>query len=243
MASATDQTTEFKDHQETMFEDSTSFAIPEEDSSQEVPESLDPSHDSLPDEAPDTVHNQVLFPEATDFEPTPEPPPVQVGSHQGTNPLPRAQFTPAPSASETPVMAGEEFMPRPVAAMPMAPPPPAEEVSPSQPDAQAGPEAGPAAGLAPEAAPEPPAVALSMDDFAALEERVLRAVTLVRREREARLAAEERLMHMESQVLAQAPVLENVQHLQQEVDSLRAERDQVRQRVERLLGQLDALEL
>jgi len=31
--------------------------------------------------------------------------------------------------------------------------------------------------------------------------------------------------------------------LQSEVNALRAERDQVKQRVERLLGQLDALEL
>ncbi len=88
---------------------------------------------------------------------------------------------------------------------------------------------------------EPPVLApLTIDDFAALEERVLRAVNLVRRERQARRAAEERLLLLESEVLANAPALE---HLQQEVDSLHAERDQVRQRVERLLRQLDALEV
>jgi uncharacterized coiled-coil protein SlyX len=92
---------------------------------------------------------------------------------------------------------------------------------------------------APEADAGSPKV-LTADDFSALEERVLKAVSLVRREREARLAAEERLLVLESQMLAQAPTLEQ---LHQEIDALRAEREQVRQRVERLLSQLDALEL
>jgi uncharacterized coiled-coil DUF342 family protein len=34
-----------------------------------------------------------------------------------------------------------------------------------------------------------------------------------------------------------------LEHLQKELNALRAERDQVRQRVERLLEQLDSLEL
>jgi uncharacterized coiled-coil protein SlyX len=247
---STDQTTEFKDHQETMFEDQTSFAIPEEDTSQEVNLDADPTeastHDSLPEEAPDTVHNQVLFPEhASDSQPAaepvpepdpvPEPPPILVGAHQGTNPLPRTQFAPIQVGSEAPVLTDEEIAPPPppVEATPIAlPPPPVEEVAPPQPVAEAEP--------APEAAPQETPAALTIDDFAALEERVLRAVSLVRREREARHAAEERLMHLESQTLAQVPVVEQ---LQQEVDALRAERDQVRQRVERLLSQLDALEL
>lgn len=90
-------------------------------------------------------------------------------------------------------------------------------------------------------APSPePLTVMTIDDFSALEERVLRAVNLVRRERQARLAAEERLLLLESQILSQAPALEQ---LQQEVESLRAEREQVRQRVERLLSQLDVLEL
>ena len=86
--------------------------------------------------------------------------------------------------------------------------------------------------------------ALTVDDFAALEERVFRAVNLVRSERQARVAAEERIAALEArfavEVQAQQPVIER---LQQEVVSLRAEREQVRLRVERLLGQLDALEL
>lgn len=85
-----------------------------------------------------------------------------------------------------------------------------------------------------------PLTALTVDDFAALEDRVLRAVSLVRREREARIAAEERASVLNAQLQAQSPVLER---LQKEIDSLRTERDQVRQRIERLLSQLDALEL
>jgi len=91
---------------------------------------------------------------------------------------------------------------------------------------------------------------LTIGDFAALEERVLRAVNLVRRERQTRLAAEQRAEVLEGRVLAlesQLPLLQAdtavVEQLQQEVETLRTEREQVRQRVERLLGQLDALEL
>ena len=89
---------------------------------------------------------------------------------------------------------------------------------------------------------EPPSV-LTADDFGALEERVLRAVELVRHERQARQAAEQRTAILESQLLALQADTAVVDQLQQEVDSLRVEREQVRQRVERLLGQLDALEL
>lgn len=95
--------------------------------------------------------------------------------------------------------------------------------------------------------------ALSVDDFAGLEERVLKAVTLVRSERQSRItaearavAAESQLHQLEAQLQSQAPALERLaqlDQLQQENASLRTEREQVRQRVERLLGQLDALEL
>ncbi len=91
-----------------------------------------------------------------------------------------------------------------------------------------------------EAAAESSAVTLSVDDFSALEERILRAVDLVKRERQARAAAEERASAAEAQLREQAPLAEQ---LQEEVKALRAERDHVRQRVERLLAQLDALEL
>jgi len=83
-------------------------------------------------------------------------------------------------------------------------------------------------------------LAVSADEFAALEDRVRRAVELVKHERQARTAADQRAADAESKVLAQAA---QVEHLQNELNTLRAERDQVRQRVERLLKQLDALEL
>jgi chromosome segregation ATPase len=92
--------------------------------------------------------------------------------------------------------------------------------------------------------PEPPAapetLALSAKDFSALEERILRAVDMVKRERQARMAVEERAARAEAQLREQAPLAEQ---LRNEVNALRAERDQVRQRMERLLAQLDALEL
>jgi chromosome segregation ATPase len=95
---------------------------------------------------------------------------------------------------------------------------------------------------------EPPAsLAVSADDFAALEERIRRAVELVKRERQARADAEARSAELEArvtqaeaQVQAQSSLLEQ---LQNDSNALHAERDQVRQRVERLLKQLDTLEL
>jgi septal ring factor EnvC (AmiA/AmiB activator) len=87
---------------------------------------------------------------------------------------------------------------------------------------------------------EPVALTVSVDDFSSLEERILRAVEMVKRERQARAAAEERATHAETQLHEQAPQIEQ---LQKEVHALEAEREHVRQRVERLLGQLDALEL
>ena len=94
---------------------------------------------------------------------------------------------------------------------------------------------------------EPAALAVSADDFMALEERIRRAVELVKRERQARAGAEARsaelearLTEAEAQVQAQSPI---VDQLQSELTALRAEREQVRQRVERLLKQLDTLEL
>lgn len=87
---------------------------------------------------------------------------------------------------------------------------------------------------------EPKILSLSASDFSALEERILRAVEMVRRERQARAAAEERATKAEAQLKEKLPLVEQ---LENELSALRAERDQVRERVERLLGQLDALEL
>jgi len=92
----------------------------------------------------------------------------------------------------------------------------------------------------PEPFAEPAAVTMSVDDFAGLEERIRRAVDVVKRERQARAAAEERATHAEAQLHEQAP---RIERLEKELRALNAERDHVRQRVERLLAQLDAIEL
>jgi chromosome segregation ATPase len=83
-------------------------------------------------------------------------------------------------------------------------------------------------------------LALSSADFSALEDRVSRAVNLVRSERQARSAAEQSISDLGGQLNEQRDL---VKTLQEEIHALNAERDQVRQRVEKLLGQLDSLEL
>jgi len=109
-----------------------------------------------------------------------------------------------------------------------------EEAQPEQPVAE------PVAEPSSESSEDSSAVALSVDEFSALEERILRAVNLVKQERQSRADAEERAVKAELQLREQAPLAES---LQKEVSDLRGERDNVRQRVERLLSQLDALEL
>jgi len=83
-------------------------------------------------------------------------------------------------------------------------------------------------------------LALSSSDFSALEDRVARTVKLVKSERQARAVAEQRADNLDTQLSEQ---LSLVKTLQEEIRALNAERDQVRQRVERLLSQLDALEV
>jgi septal ring factor EnvC (AmiA/AmiB activator) len=83
-------------------------------------------------------------------------------------------------------------------------------------------------------------LALSISDFAALEERVARTIKVVKTERQARAAAEQRADNLETQLSEQLTL---VRSLEEEVRTLHGERDQVRQRVERLLSQLDALEV
>jgi hypothetical protein len=100
----------------------------------------------------------------------------------------------------------------------------------------------------------PIALAVSADDFSALEERVLRAVAMLRHERQARAAAEVRIAEAEeyaAKAIAQLDPLQTqlkqqtplIEQLQNEIFSLRAERDTVRHRVECLLEQLDSLEI
>jgi len=87
---------------------------------------------------------------------------------------------------------------------------------------------------------DPLALTVSADDFSALEDRIVRAVEVVKREKQARIAAEERAQKAESELRNVAP---RIEALEREIDVLKNERDHVRTRVERLLTQLDALQL
>ena len=115
-----------------------------------------------------------------------------------------------------------------------------EVVEEAQPEEQAEPVTKQASEEATELAAEASAVTLSVDEFSALEERIQRTVNLVKFERQARATAEERAITLQTQLREQAPLAEQ---LQKEISALREERAQVRQRVERILSQLDALEL
>jgi chromosome segregation ATPase len=99
----------------------------------------------------------------------------------------------------------------------------------------------------PQQASAPATVSLSAHDFTALEERIVRAVELVRRERQLRSEAEARAARAEArEEKADTERREQMaagDELRQELTALRAERSEVRGRVERLLSQLDALEL
>jgi hypothetical protein len=74
------------------------------------------------------------------------------------------------------------------------------------------------------------------DDFGALEQRVLRAVELVKTERAARTQAEQNVERLQREAEEQAVVQAQAQ---EQLRTLEQEREQVRQRVERLLKQLD----
>jgi hypothetical protein len=110
----------------------------------------------------------------------------------------------------------------------------------AQPEEQTEPVAEQVAEVTAEFAADSGAVTLSVDEFSALEERIQRTVNLVKWERQARATAEERVITLQTQLREQAPLAEQ---LEKEVSALREERAQVRQRVERILSQLDALEL
>jgi hypothetical protein len=79
---------------------------------------------------------------------------------------------------------------------------------------------------------------VTSEDFNALEQRVLRAVELLRAERTARAAAEQKASELEQLMEVQAAELEQA-HAQ--LKAYEGERDHVRQRVERMLKQLDEI--
>ncbi len=79
---------------------------------------------------------------------------------------------------------------------------------------------------------------ISADEFQALEQKVLRAVEIVKREREARTAAEAEVVLLREQLAAQ---LATQSSTESELALLNKERDAVRQRVEKMLQQMDEL--
>jgi uncharacterized coiled-coil DUF342 family protein len=76
---------------------------------------------------------------------------------------------------------------------------------------------------------------ISVDEFQALEQKVLRAVEIVKQEREARAAAEAEVASLREQLAAQAAAANS------QLATLNQERDAVRQRVEKMLQQMDEL--
>ncbi len=81
-------------------------------------------------------------------------------------------------------------------------------------------------------------MAMTTDDFQALEERVLRTVQLLKGERELRFSVEQHAARLSNRVEEQAA---HVAQLEEQLGNLQKERDSVRQRIERLLKQIDEL--
>ena len=86
---------------------------------------------------------------------------------------------------------------------------------------------------------------VSVDEFQALEQKVLQTVELIKKEREARAAAERERDAAHTEV---AGLREQVERLsessngaQSELEALLGERESVRVRVERMLAQMDEL--
>jgi chromosome segregation ATPase len=79
---------------------------------------------------------------------------------------------------------------------------------------------------------------ITADEFQALEAKVLRAIEIVRREREARAAAVQEANELREQ-LEQLTIASNA--AQTQITALNHERDSVRVRVERMLTQMDEL--
>jgi hypothetical protein len=86
---------------------------------------------------------------------------------------------------------------------------------------------------------------ISLDEFQALEQKVLRAVEIVRRERESRLAAEAEAAALREEKQALRDQLDALaaasNATQTQITTLNQEREAVRLRVEKMLQQMDEL--
>jgi hypothetical protein len=79
---------------------------------------------------------------------------------------------------------------------------------------------------------------ISVDEFQALEQKVLRAVEVVKREREARATAEAEVASLRQQLAEHQSASTAAES---ELTTLTKEREAVRQRVEKMLQQMDEL--
>ncbi len=78
----------------------------------------------------------------------------------------------------------------------------------------------------------------STADFQSLEEKVLRTIELLKSAREAKANAERDASRLRQQLTDRE---EELTRLRQDMVTLRREREEVRTRVEKMLGQIDAL--
>ncbi len=85
---------------------------------------------------------------------------------------------------------------------------------------------------------EEPQLPIEADDFSALEQRVLRAVEMVKTERAARAEAEQAATRFRQAAEEKAAELRQVR---EQLRAFERERDQVRRRVEKLLRQVDEI--
>ena len=79
---------------------------------------------------------------------------------------------------------------------------------------------------------------MTVDDFSALEERIVRAVELVKKERGARAEAEQTAELFRREAEEKSAELQQVR---EQIRAFERERDQVRHRVEKLLKQIDEI--
>jgi len=81
-------------------------------------------------------------------------------------------------------------------------------------------------------------LAPSTADFKSLEEKILRTIELLKSAREARAVAERDVTRLREQLNEREEEFESMRH---EVVALRREREEVRTRVEKMLGQIESI--
>ncbi len=82
---------------------------------------------------------------------------------------------------------------------------------------------------------------ISTDEFLALEQKVLRAVDMIKKERDARAIAEKELATAKAEIADLQDRLAASDSSQGELEALTLERETVRQRVEKMIAQMDEL--